>query len=372
MKQTIEFNDENVEELTNLIRDNSILKESEERYRQIINTFPEAIIITVDNKIVLANNEACKLIGADYDAIAEESIYKYIPLNYLKTVHRRIKRVLSCKEIRITNEYRLNCPNSKVTDVQVSLSFLMYKGKQAVLTVIKDISEIKMGLNKAAEIQRKTLQGSFPIPNKVNMETVYMPAKTVSGDFFRIHKVNDDLVIGIIVDVSGKGITAALNISAFDVLFHQEVLVSNKPLDIVNNLNKKLPDYLGENYVAVCCFSMDFEKNKASIVGAGINQFILKKKNCNVEERIVKGAFLGMFENSVFEEQILHFEKGDRFYFFTDGLDFIVDDDKIIQRYMQKVSIVDFKDYILNFLNDTIIETGSLKDDCTLLALEIT
>ena len=57
------------------------LKESEERYRKIVDLSPEAIIITIDDKIVLANNQACKLVGADYSKIIGESIYKYISNN---------------------------------------------------------------------------------------------------------------------------------------------------------------------------------------------------------------------------------------------------------------------------------------------------
>ena len=155
------------------------------------------------------------------------------------------------------------------------------------------------------------------------------------------------------------------------VLFLQEVAITHEPIDIVNNLNKKMINYYEENYIAVCCFSMDFNKKELKVVGAGINTFILQKKNYEVEEKIAEGIFLGMFENSEFCEQIISFESGDKIIFFTDGLDFILDDDKIIQKYMEEVSVYEFKKYIDEFLNDTILESGTLKDDCTMLAMEI-
>jgi PAS domain-containing protein len=37
----------------------NITKDSRERYKQIIDNSPDAVIIIVDNKIALANNEAC-------------------------------------------------------------------------------------------------------------------------------------------------------------------------------------------------------------------------------------------------------------------------------------------------------------------------
>lgn len=106
--------------------------------------------------------------------------------------------------------------------------------------IIRDIKGTKKDLNEAGIILRSALQKHFLIPEKANLEISYVPARTVSGDFFRFYKVNDDLVIGILVDVSGKGITASLSLFAFDVLFNQEVLDNHKPIDIINNLNKKI------------------------------------------------------------------------------------------------------------------------------------
>jgi PAS domain S-box len=350
----------------------NMLKENEERYRQIINASPDAMIITEDSKIALVNNEAINLIGIDYDELKGKSIFNYIPKKFIKPIRKRLRYICAHKKIKDTYELSINCTSQRSMDLQISSSYIDYKGRPAVLSAIRDITDTKKGLNEAAELQKKTLQKCFPVPEKVRLEISYVPCKTVSGDFFRFYKVNDDLVIGILIDVSGKGIAASLSISAFDVLFNQEVLINHKPIDIVNNLNKKIGNYLGENYVAVCCFSMDFKENKATIVGAGINEFILKKGSSNiVEKRVIEGTFLGMFEDSIFDERVIYFEKNDRFYFFTDGLDFILDDDKIVQNYMGKVGIDKFKSYIDEFLNDTVIETGTLKDDCTLLALEI-
>ena len=229
---------------------------------------------------------------------------------------------------------------------------------------------MKKGLNQAAKFQRKYLETTCPFPDKIKMESLYMPAKTVSGDFFKIYKVSEDLVVGILWDVSGKGITAALSVSAFLVLFREAVLVSHDPLEIVNNLNKKIINYLEERYIAACCFSLDFKKNEAKVVGAGINQYMFQKSKCKPKEMIIKGPFLGMFEDSIFDEQIISFETGDRFYFFTDGLEFILNDE-IKENYLKSHTITEFKIYLNNLLNDMLTDMEGLKDDSTLIALEI-
>lgn len=78
-----------------------------------------------------------------------------------------------------------------------------------------------------------------------------------------------------------------------------------------------------------------------------------------------------MFEDSDFSEEIINFDSGDKVFFVSDGLDFIFDEDKVVQRYMGKVGISDFKAYIDEFLEDTRLDIGKLDDDSTMIAMEI-
>ncbi|WP_099191367.1 SpoIIE family protein phosphatase [Tepidibacter mesophilus] len=344
----------------------NILKESEERYRQIVDISPDAIIITVGSEIVLANKEGLKY----QNNLIGQNIYQYSP-DFAKTMYKRMNQILKNKIKKTTFDYKIVLSDNTKIDAEISSSYLIYKGKPAVLSIIRDITERKRELNSAAKIQKELLKKPCDILDKVYMESLYIPAKTVSGDFFYTHKVNEDLLVGIIGDVSGKGITAALNISAFNVLFNEEVLINNDPSKIIDSLNKKSVKYLGERYIAVCCFSFDFKKNESKIVGAGINQFIYQDNKCDTKNRIVKGPFLGMFEDSKFDEKIINFKSGDKFYFFTDGLDFIFDNDEIKEMYLKTSTIDEFKNYIKSSLNNMLTDVEGIKDDCTLLALEI-
>lgn len=350
---------------------NYVFMEDEKEYQLFIDSFPDAVVIISDNKFSLANFEACELIGVNYINLIGESIYKYIPVKYKKIVHKRIKQLLENKNEKLINEYVFNCSSCDPKDIQIISKFITYKGKPSILSNIRNITEMKKEINRAAEFQRNSLQKLFPIPDKMNIESVYVPAKAISGDFYRIHKVNTDFITGVIVDVSGKGITAALSISALDVLFLEEVSITHNPTNLLTNLNDKLISLFEENYIAACCFSMDFKKKELKVVGAGINQFIFQKKGNSAENITVEGTFLGMFKNSKFDELVLPIEPGDRIFFFTDGLDFIIDEDRVIQNYLGKVSTTTFKNYINEFLSDTIVDVGNLKDDCTMLAIDI-
>jgi len=348
-----------------------ILKDSKEKYKQILNNSPDAILIIVDNTIVLANYESCNLLRRDYSNIIESNVYWHFPLKYRKVLHKRFRNVLLQKRMKDTYDYEFTSLKNKKTNLEVCCSYMIYDGSPAILATIRDITDMKQELNRAARLQRQNLQKSFPCQEYFSIESIYRPANIISGDFYRMYKAGENAIVGIVIDVRGKGISAALNISALDVLFLQEIAICHEPIDIVNSLNKKLVSYYEENYIAVCCFNMNFNKKELKVVGAGINRFIFQKKGEKVEEKIVKGPFLGMFENSDFSEKIIYFDSGDRVFFVSDGLDFIFDEDKVIQRYMGKVDISKFKAYIDEFLADTRLELGKLEDDSTMIAIEI-
>lgn len=344
----------------------NILKESEERYRQIVNLLPDAIIITVDGKIVLANKEACKY----FNNLVGESVYKFAP-DFEHVMKKRIDQIVKNKQIKTVFDYKIPLDDNTVIHVEVSSSYLDFQGKPAILSIMREITKRKRELNSAAKMQRKLFKKPFTIPNKVKIETLYVPARTVSGDFLYLCKKNKNLLIGIIGDVCGKGITAALNISAFNVLFHEAALISYDPSEILNNLNRKVSDYLSEKYIAACCFSFDFENNEVKVVGAGINQFIYQNSFTSCQRKIVKGPFLGMFEDSVFDEQIIQFNSGDRFYFFTDGLDFVFDDEKICDVLLEVPTINKFTKGLKTSLNEMLTDVDGIQDDCTLISMEI-
>ncbi|MBE6070562.1 MAG: PAS domain S-box protein [Clostridium butyricum] len=367
----IEFVVERLRDVTEKKILDKLLADSKERYKQAINAAPDSLFIIVDNKIVLANYEACNLLGLSYNKIIDSNIYKYFDEKYLTVLHKRFRNILTNQIIKDTHDYEFNLLDGRKINIQMICSYMTYEGQGAILVAIRDITEIKNELNNAVEFQMKNLQKDFPAKEFVKIVSVYVPAKAVSGDFYRVIKVNDHLVVGMITDVRGKGMTAALNISALDVLFLQEIGATNEPIKIIEILNKKLVNYYEENYIAACCFSMDFNKNEIKVSGAGINQFIFQKKGEIGEEKVVPGAFLGMFEDSEFSQLVIPFEAGDKIILFTDGLDFILEDDKIMEKYISTVDINKFKKYIDELLIKNRLEVGDLKDDCTMLAMEI-
>ncbi len=348
------------------------IKDSDtKKYIQILDNFPYSILIVIDNKISQANIEACRFFETEYDEIVNANIYMYFDEKYVKIIHKKLRSVLSdyVKKEIFECEYRNS--EGKIFIIEFTFTFMIYEERPAVLVLAKDITKEKQDLKNASNYQRNSLQKSFPAKEYLDIERVYAPANIVSGDFYRISNVGDKEIIGILIDVRGKGVSAALNISALDVLFLQEIRESNDVLEIVKNLNKKLTEFYSENYIAVCCFKFNMENNLFEAVGAGINRFFYKPKNESMREVLIKGPFLGMFENSEFVKETISLNRGDKFFIFTDGFDFVLDDNRDIEDYMIEKDIKETKDYIYTCLEEELLETGRLRDDCAMLAIKV-
>lgn len=71
----------------------------------------------------------------------------------------------------------------------------------------------------------------------------------------------------------------------------EETFTEYEPINIVKNLNRKIAKYYEENYIAVCCFSINFSKKEFKIVGAGINQFMFQKQGKKQRGNLQKDRF---------------------------------------------------------------------------------
>lgn len=324
---------------------------------------PFSIMLIVEGKIVLANEQTLRLFGKTFNL--EE-----VNDDLITNIKQRIEKMLNNNVTINVFDYQFVFQDTVSMELKVNLSLLNYAGKKAVLSFIRIVNDNTKGreLYAAADFQKQVILKPFPFPDKAELETLYMPSKIVSGDFYFFQRINKDLLVGIIGDVSGKGITAALSISAFNVLFHEAALANHNPLEIVKVLNEKIVDYMDEKYVAVCCFSLDFAKQEAKIVGAGINQFIFFSHSGKGITRTVKGPFLGMFENCDFDQLIMRFQQGDKLYFFTDGLDHIMLDRNFSKKWFKLTTIAELFE-LLTFSD--LFTANELRDDCTLLALVI-
>ena len=121
------------------------LKESEERYRQLVELSPIAIGIQCEDKIVYVNSEAVRLFRASNESqIRGMSLTDFVHPDLRESTDKRLKIVLKNNiKLDIIDE-RLITLDGKVIDVQIVLIPAEYQNKPAVQIVIRDITEERM------------------------------------------------------------------------------------------------------------------------------------------------------------------------------------------------------------------------------------
>lgn len=91
-------------------------------------------------------------------------------------------------------------------------------------------------LHIAHEIQMGILRRDFPNDDEVEVEAELLPMREVGGDLYDFHRDGDELWF-IVGDVSGKGVAAALFMSATVNLFRSALRHQHSPKAIVEEMN---------------------------------------------------------------------------------------------------------------------------------------
>jgi len=141
------------------------LRESEERYRLLFETSPDAVMIHCDEKIVLANPAAARLFGAAApEAIVGRRIFDLVHPDYREIVMERI-RVMRDRRIPVPlMEQKIVRLDGTSVGVEVVSAPHVYEGKMAVQTIARDITERLRAEEAARESQRMlmTLMSNLP------------------------------------------------------------------------------------------------------------------------------------------------------------------------------------------------------------------
>ncbi len=198
---------------------------------------------------------------------------------------------------------------------------------------IQNIEFLKMEIERRREEEQlkiaSNIQGKlFPqIMPEIESFQIYgsnIPAKAVGGDYYDLIKINEKEIIGIIADVSGKGIPAALLVSMFRTIFRMlvEHLKEYEPERILFHLNNILINEIVDgNFVTALCFKLNSETREISFSNAGHDPMMFYNSNENkIYEFDLDGAVLGIMDNETFESKKIITNKNDIILLYTDGV----------------------------------------------------
>lgn len=120
------------------------LRESEEKYRKMVDLLPDAVIIHAEGKVVFANDAAFRLVGAtSADQLLNKPALDFVHPDDRNNVLSRIQQVYETHEPSGYSEERFINLNNEVFWGEVIGIPVSYMGKPAIQTIVRDINERK-------------------------------------------------------------------------------------------------------------------------------------------------------------------------------------------------------------------------------------
>jgi PAS domain S-box-containing protein len=118
------------------------LRQSEERYRHLVELSPDGIVVHRDRTILFANRAACGILGAPLDDLIGQNVFDFIESSYRPLALHRMKS-LDEKGFTPLGETVCVRPDRTTLQVEATSVRIPYRGEQAILSIIRDISEKK-------------------------------------------------------------------------------------------------------------------------------------------------------------------------------------------------------------------------------------
>jgi sigma-B regulation protein RsbU (phosphoserine phosphatase) len=166
-------------------------------------------------------------------------------------------------------------------------------------------------LEAAREVQRQLVVPAADVPG-FRVESAYAPAKQVGGDFFRVMPVEDGGVLVVVGDVSGKGLKAAMTVSAIMGSLHD--YASSRPAEVLAHLNRVLHGRM-DGFVT-CCAAHIAADGTMTLANAGGPAPYLNGEEMAVEP----GLPLGILGEASYAETRYQIAPNDRLTFVSDGV----------------------------------------------------
>ncbi len=176
------------------------LRESEEKYRDLVEKANDWILVVQDGTAKFVNQRSKELLGYLPEELIDTQWSNYVPRDELPKLIRRYEKRLAGEQVESIYETSLLHKDGSRVEVEVNASLITYEGKPAVLIIIRNISERKRAeeaLKKSEERFRMLTECSNDVIYTVRPDGIvtyvsprimhfdYAPEEVVSQDFLQ-------------------------------------------------------------------------------------------------------------------------------------------------------------------------------------------
>ncbi len=142
-------------DITEQKRAEEALRESEERYRLLVDQAPVGIAVHVDGEVVFVNKAGATMLGADPGHFIGTPVLNRVHPEIRHKAREGIRRMLEDGRTEPLIEQKWLRADGSVAHVHVAASGIIYKGKPGIQAVFTDMSELKEARRELREEKEK-------------------------------------------------------------------------------------------------------------------------------------------------------------------------------------------------------------------------
>ena len=232
----------------------------------------------------------------------------------LAELQARVHNILEVRLLHLETKNYSKVLEATVRELEASREVIRLK-------TLEERKQREQELALAQETQESLLPRSLPQFENFRIHAFNKPTRYVGGDFYDFLQLSSGEWVGVLADVSGKGMPAALLSSMVLGALSMEFRSRPQPQEVLNRVNHLLYEKsLPSQFVTLFLVLLDAQ-GMGQFISAGHNPAYLFRSATGTIEELFPDAFvLGMFDSASYQSRTLHLDKGDILVVYSDGL----------------------------------------------------
>lgn len=237
-----------IEDITERKIAEKALRESEEKFRGLVEGLTAAISITDGKRFFYANPPALKMLGYTTDEVPRLSFTDIVHPDYKELVMKRAAELAAGKDVPKHYELQLLTKSGEGIWVDFSATLINYNGVLALITSAYDISDRKKLEDQLVQAQK--MEGIGRLAGGVAHDYNNMLGVIIGYSDLIMKKVNKSKPIYHYVELIGSAARRGADITRQLLAFARREIASPRALDpnnAIETLQKMLQRLIGEN-----------------------------------------------------------------------------------------------------------------------------
>jgi serine phosphatase RsbU (regulator of sigma subunit) len=234
----------------------------------------------------------------------------------LAELRARVHNILEVRLLHLETKNYSKVLEETVRELEASREVIRLKS-------LEERKKSEQELALAQETQESLLPRFLPQFENFRIHAFNNPTRYVGGDFYDFLQLSSGEWVGVLADVSGKGMSAALLSSMVLGALSMEFRSKTQPQEVLNRVNQLLYEKsLPFQFVTLFLFLLS-PHGMGQFINAGHNPAYLFRSATGKIEELLSDANaygLGMFDFASYQSRTLHLYKGDILVVYSDGL----------------------------------------------------